>query len=77
MSTLVAALVAVGVVTAVYFFCLRPMRRGHCGMMAAQQDAELDRQIAELREEVRVLRAQDSLDAGKAPTSRLHPPSTS
>ncbi len=70
MSTLIAALVAVGVLTAVYFVCLRPMWRGQCGMMTAQQDAGLDRQIAELREEIRVLRAQDSLGVGQGVAGR-------
>lgn len=74
MSTLVTALVALGVITAVYFFCLRPMRRGDCGAMGgSRQDAELDRQLADLREELRVLRAQDSLDSGRVPTSRPGP----
>jgi len=56
MSTLVAVLVAIGTGTAVYVFCLRPMRRGRCGVTASRQDAELDRQIAELRDELRILR---------------------
>lgn len=79
MSTLVAALVAAGAVTAVYFFCLRPMRRGTCEMTGGsqEQDAELDRQIADLREELRVLRAQDALDSGQIPISRPNPPAES
>lgn len=76
MSTLVAALIAIGAITAVYFFCLRPMRRGGCGMMGgSQRGAELDRQIADLREELRVLRAKDSLDSGQVPIKRPSPPS--
>jgi hypothetical protein len=33
----------------------------------AGNDVELDRQLAELREEVRMLRAQDMLDTGQVP----------
>ncbi|WP_139320725.1 hypothetical protein [Saccharomonospora sp. CUA-673] len=74
MSTLVAALVAVGVVVPVYFFCLRPMTRGHCGMMGSRQDVELDREIAGLSEELRILRAQGSQDRAEKPTNRSTPP---
>ncbi|SFP05615.1 hypothetical protein SAMN05421810_101828 [Amycolatopsis arida] len=74
MSTLVTALIAAAAVAAVYFFCLRPMRQGRCGMMGGSRDAELDRRIADLREEIRVLRAQDSLDSGQVPTTRPSPP---
>lgn len=75
MSTLVAALIAIGAITAVYFFCVRPMRRGGCGMMGgSQRGVELDRQIAGLREELRLLRAQDSLDWGQVPNKRPGPP---
>jgi hypothetical protein len=75
MSTWVAALVALASVTAVYFFCIRPMRSGGCGMSAgSRDDVELDRQIADLREELRVLRAQDALEVGRGPTDRPVPP---
>ncbi|MGH3775962.1 MAG: hypothetical protein ACRDRR_09550 [Pseudonocardiaceae bacterium] len=75
MPTWVAALIAVAAITAVYFFCIRPMRNGSCAMSGAHEhDAELDRQIAELREEVRVLRAQDALESGRVPTDRPAPP---
>lgn len=52
--------------TAVYVFCLRPMRRGRCGVTASRQDAELDRQIAELRDELRILRAPATLNRDQA-----------
>jgi ribosomal protein L29 len=39
-----------------------------------QGDAELDRQVAELREELRMLRAQDALDSGRVPSSKPTPP---
>ena len=39
--------------------------------------AELERQLAELREELRVLRAQDALDSGRVPSSKLRPPDES
>jgi hypothetical protein len=75
MSTWVAALIALASVTVVYFFCIRPMRSGRCGMSrASRDDVELDRQIADLREELRVLRAQDALESSRLPTDRPTPP---
>ena len=75
MSTLVAALVAIGAITAVYFFCVRPMRRGGCAMIdGSRQDAGLDRQIADLREELRGLRAHDCLESRQVPIQRPGPP---
>lgn len=62
MSTLAAALILLAAVAAVYVCCVRPMRRGGCAPASgAPHDIELRRQIANLREEVRILRAQDSL----------------
>lgn len=66
MPTWLAALVALAAVTAVYFFCIRPMRRGGCAMGTQRPDPELQRQIADLREELRVLRAEDALASGPA-----------
>ncbi|SEP53329.1 hypothetical protein [Amycolatopsis saalfeldensis] len=65
MPTWVVAVIAIAAVTATYFSCVRPMLRGrsHCGAPAGRDD--LDRQIAELREEVRVLRAQEVLDGDR------------
>ncbi|HYS40342.1 MAG TPA: hypothetical protein VEO01_32400 [Pseudonocardiaceae bacterium] len=34
----------------------------------ARNDAELDRQVAEMRDELRTLRAQDALHGGRMPT---------
>lgn len=72
MPTWVAALIALAAIAAVYFFCMRPMRKGTCAMSGSAvpgdqeaeraNDAELARQIAGLREEVRVLRAQRTVD---------------
>lgn len=67
MPTWLAALVAVAVVTVVYFLCIRPMRRGGCAMGASRPDPELERQIADLREELRVLQAEEAL--ASRPTS--------
>jgi hypothetical protein len=64
MPTWLAAITALAAVTAVYVFCIRPMRSGGCAMRGARQDPELARQIADLREELRVLRAQDALASG-------------
>lgn len=75
MSVWIAALVALLAITSTYFFCVRPGMRGRCGMSGGtSQQADADRQVAELREELRVLRAQDSLDTGRVPSSRPRPP---
>lgn len=77
MSVWIAGLIALGAITATYFSCVRPhlRNRGGCGIAGgAQGDAELDRQVAELREELRVLRAQDALDSGRVPSSKPAPP---
>jgi hypothetical protein len=78
MSVWVAGLIAVAAITATYFSCVRPHLRGRagCGMAATggQQGTELDRQVAELREELRVLRAQDALDSGRVTSSKPTPP---
>ncbi|MGH3843815.1 MAG: hypothetical protein ACRDS0_20565, partial [Pseudonocardiaceae bacterium] len=63
MSAWIAALIVVAAVTVTYFSCVRPMLRGpaHCGMARGSgPQTGIDRQIAELREDLRVLRAQDS-----------------
>lgn len=79
MPTWVAALIAVGAITSTYFFCVRPAKHGKCAMSgsSAQPGAvsehggtrysDTDRQLAELREELRMLRAQDALDGGRVP----------
>ena len=78
MSVWIAGLIALGAITATYFSCVRPhlRNRGGCGMASsrAQGDAELDRQVAELREELRMLRAQDALDSGRVHSSKPTPP---
>jgi len=88
MSTWIAAAIAVAAIVATYFSCVRPMRRGRCassgtlGQNTGAQNAEtsnpeFDRQVAELREELRMLRAQDALDSGRVPNTKMSPPSTS
>ena len=88
MSTWIAAAIAVAAVAATYFSCVRPMLRGRCassgtlGQNAEAQNAEIsnqetDRQVAELREELRMLRAQDALDSGRVSNTKMSPPSTS
>jgi hypothetical protein len=79
MATWLAALIAVAAITATYFFCVRPMLRGR-GHRAttgnSAQDTEVDRQVAELREELRAIRAQDALDSGRVPSSKPTPPAS-
>ena len=62
--TWLTGLVAVAAITATYFLCLRPHLRGRgCSATGASaDDGELGMQVAELREELRAMRAQDSLD---------------
>lgn len=77
MSTWIAAFVAVAAIAATYFLCVRPALRGRCAMSGATgADPVTDRQIAELREELRMLRAQDALDDGRVPRSHSAPPTT-
>jgi hypothetical protein len=72
MSTWIALVVAVAAIAATYLFCVRPGLRGQCAMTrSSSSDTATAQQLAELREEVRVLRAQDSLDGGCVP--RRHP----
>lgn len=75
MSTWIAALVALAAIAATYFFCMRPAMRGRCAMNGtADHNLDTDRQLAELKEELRVLRAQDALDTGRVPSSSRPPP---
>jgi hypothetical protein len=78
METWVAAAIAIASIASTYFFCVRPGMRGRCagsgaGAGADSSDADLDRQMAQLREDIRVLHAQDLLDAGQA-TPKPAPP---
>lgn len=67
MDTVFLAMVAAAALAATWFFCLRPMRRGRCAMTGRAGDPELSRQIAELQEEIRMLRAQDAIATTQAP----------
>lgn len=71
MSVAVAAVILMAAVVAVYLCCVRPMRKGTCAMPSLHGDGGQDhderavaREIAELREEIRILRAQETLDRG-------------
>lgn len=71
MPTWFAAVVALAAITTTYLFCVRPMLRGRCATTAtdtALDERERGRQLGELREQVRILRAQDALDAGQSPS---------
>lgn len=75
MSTWIAAFVAVAAIAATYFFCVRPAMRGRCAMSGTTDgDLATDQQIAQLREELRVMRAQDALDSGRVTSSQPTPP---
>ncbi len=79
MPTWMAALIAIAAITATYYFCIRPMRRGECGTAAGQNqpDEARDREIAELREELRILRAEDALAANQESDAGKQPPAAS
>lgn len=70
METLVLALVAAASLAATWFLCLRPMRQGRCAMTGNGGDRDLRRQIADLQEEIRMLRAQDVLADSEPPAVR-------
>ena len=55
MSTWVAALVAAAAITLTYVFCVRPMMHGRGRATTSRAE---DPEIAQLRDELRVLRAQ-------------------
>ncbi|MQA05934.1 MAG: hypothetical protein GEV07_25550 [Streptosporangiales bacterium] len=62
MSIWFAALILALAVAATYLFCLRPMRRGECGMAATAPDQTRDRQqeLADLRHQVARLQAENA-----------------
>jgi hypothetical protein len=61
MPSWIASLIAVATIATVYVFCVRPMRKGRCAMRCGgRSDAELDRQISDLRDELRMLRSHDA-----------------
>ncbi|MGH3678262.1 MAG: hypothetical protein ACRDU5_21510 [Mycobacterium sp.] len=74
MSTAFALLVAAAAITVTYLMCVRPMLRGrgHCAGSDTQPGG-LDREIADLQEQVRVLRAQDQIDSGTVPRPEPRP----
>jgi hypothetical protein len=84
MTSWLPPLIAAAAIAATYLFCIRPHLRGRsCGMNTATNagsteagsaDAEVARQVAELREELRVLRAQDALETGRVPGGKPNPP---
>lgn len=74
MSTYVAGLITVVAIGAVYLFSVRPHLRGQRAMAGDSDNAEQDRQIADLRKQLRMLRAQDSLDTPRVPNSEPTPP---
>lgn len=74
MDSLLPIGVAAASIGLTYIMCIRPMRRGHCAMMPASEDAcdspEDVAEIARLRAEIATLRQEPSHDpAGRHPTA--------
>lgn len=76
MELLIPALVAGAAIGFTYFFCIRPMRDGHCGMGGRSQsvssaDAEelqlLRDEVAALRRETSDPPARDARQSGTSP----------
>ncbi|MQA03878.1 MAG: hypothetical protein GEV07_14530 [Streptosporangiales bacterium] len=64
MSIWFGALLLVAAAAATYLFCIRPMRRGECGMAGPSTQASAkQRELLELRQEVARLRAELTGDA--------------
>ncbi|CAM4339950.1 hypothetical protein NONI108955_21695 [Nocardia ninae] len=61
MSIWFAAALVVAAVTLTYFCCIRPMRRGSCRVGA--KPAGVERELAELRADLRSLREQDGTES--------------
>lgn len=72
MSTWIAAVIAAAALTSTYFFCIRPMRRGHSRCARPAGSGSVSRQVAELRKELQTLQRQDSAakNAAPAPSAR-------
>lgn len=60
MESLLPLLVATAAIGLMYFMCIRPMRRGQCGIVprqhAGEAETEREEEIARLRAEVAELR---------------------
>ena len=56
---------AIAAVALTYFFCVRPMRRGHCASIATEppnSSTDLDRALEQARTELTRLRSQANRD---------------
>jgi hypothetical protein len=75
---LLPASVAIAAVALTYVFCVRPMRRGHCGMgSSAAQPRDLDSQLGQARAELeRALAEQRVADKRAAETAAPEPSRT-
>ena len=58
------ATVAAAAVTFTYFFCVRPMRRGQCGMTSSEN--QLDKELAEARSALARITADEHASAKTA-----------
>jgi hypothetical protein len=55
---------AAAAVALTYLFCVRPMRRGNCGMARSQPGRDLDRELVEARSRLAtILNEQDAKGA--------------
>ena len=69
-SLQLAALVAVVAYALPYFICVRPHLPGRrSGVESQSENQAVDRQLANLRDDLRALRDHDGLDAGRMPDS--------
>jgi len=70
------ASVAAAAVTLTYVFCVRPMRRGHCGMgTSARQRRDLDRELAQVRAELDWALAEQQVSDNRASETAAQEPS--
>ncbi len=67
-STWLAAVVALVAIAMTYFICVRPHLQGRQGgLELPSENQAVDRQLADLRDELRALQAYDALDGSHVP----------
>jgi hypothetical protein len=75
-STWLAAVVALAAITLTYFTCVRPHLPGRRGGRVGphSEDRAVDRQLADLRDELRALQADRGFGGGRVSGIDLPPP---